>query len=96
MVIFDLKLSYNKNMARGWESKSVEEQQSELTAPPLSKEDLDRQKKAQNAEKARQLQALHLTRARIKEQLERSGNDRYNELLNRELAHIDSGIAALK
>lgn len=83
-------------MARGWESKSIEEQQAEFTAPPLSKEDRDRQIKAQNAEKARQLQALMLTRARVLEQLERSSNDRYNELLNRELAHIDSGITALK
>jgi hypothetical protein len=95
-MIFCFELSYNRNMARGWESKSVEDQQAELTAPLLSKEDLDRQKKAQNAEKARQLQALQLTRARVMEQLERSENDRYNELLNRELAHIDSGIAALK
>ena len=83
-------------MARGWESKSVEEQQSELTAPPLSKEEKERQKKALNAEKSRKLQALKLTRARVMEQLERSSNERYNELLNRELAHIDEGIEALK
>jgi hypothetical protein len=89
-------VSYNGSMARGWESKSVEEQQSQLTAPPLTKEEKERLKKAQDAEKARQLQALQLTRARVVEQLERSSNERYNELLNRELAHIDASITELK
>ncbi len=82
-------------MARGWESKSVEEQQSQ-SSEPLSKEDQQRQKKALNADKARSIQALTLTRARIMEQLERSTNDRYKELLNRELAHVDGELATLK
>ena len=82
-------------MARGWESKSVEEQQSQ-SSEPLSKEDQARLNKALNADKARSIQALKLTRARIMEQLERSSNDRYKEMLNRELAHIDGELSTLK
>lgn len=90
-----LVLSYNEYMARGWESKSVEEQQSQSTEP-LSKEDQARQLKALNADKARSIQALKLTRARIMEQLDRSSNDRYKEMLNRELAHVDGELSTLK
>lgn len=82
-------------MARGWESKSVEEQQNQATHKTLT--DADKaQLNRERAEKMRKVQALQLTRARIREQLERSTNERYNEMLKRELEHVDSQLKALE
>jgi hypothetical protein len=74
-------------MARGWESKSVEEQQNQAQQT-VSQDEKDALKR-QNAEKMRKIQALKLNRARIREQIERSTNDRYKELLGRELEHLE-------
>ncbi len=82
-------------MARGWESKSVEEQQNQSLQKPLTQEDKDRLSR-QKAEKMRKIQALQLNRARIREQLERSSNDRYKELLNRELEHLEKELKQLE
>jgi hypothetical protein len=84
-------------MANGWESKSVEEQQSEqeeqlqIQAVADDKERLARIK----AEVARKLQALKLNRARICEQLTRTNSERYTLLLNTELRQIDSELSKL-
>ena len=83
-------------MARGWESKSVEEQQSQAQqTQTVSQEEKDALKR-QNAEKMRKIQALKLNRARIREQIERSTNDRYKELLGRELEHVDQELKQLE
>jgi hypothetical protein len=88
-------------MARGWESKSVEEQQqmteqaqeaAQSQPTTLSKEEINRQKN----EKTRKIQALKLTQARLAEQLERCTNSRYAELLNVELKHIEEELQALQ
>ena len=47
------------------------------------------------AEEARKVQALQLTRARIREQLSRTSNERYTLLLNTELQQIDSELSKL-
>ncbi len=82
-----------KWMARGWESKNVEEQQSERQAP-LTTEAREQMERAA-ADKARQVQALRLTIARIQEQVRRTENGRYLELLNCELAHLQGELAGL-
>jgi hypothetical protein len=56
------------------------------------KDNLSRQK----AEKMRKIQALKLNRARILEQVERSTNDRYKELLGRELEHLEQELKQLE
>jgi hypothetical protein len=81
-------------MARGWESKSVEEQQSEAANAITSAEQKDIITK-QKAERARKLQGLTLMRARVREQLERSQNPRYVEVLRSELEQIDKQIQEL-
>ncbi len=83
-------------MARGWESKSVEEQQSQATATPLTKEELERIQQLKNAERMRRVQALTMTRARVLEQLQRSQSERYNELLTRELSQIEEELRGLQ
>jgi hypothetical protein len=82
-------------MARGWESKSVEEQQSQAEQQTISQDEKDALKR-QNAEKMRKIQGLKLNRARIREQIERSTNDRYKELLGRELEHLEQELKQLE
>jgi len=84
-------------MANGWESKSVEtlqiDQHEQIRTQEIAdaRERLDRLK----AEEARKIQALQLTRARIREQLARTSNERYTLLLNTELQQIDGELAKL-
>lgn len=81
-------------MAKGWESKSVEEQQSLASQSPLTDAERERMSK-ERAERTRSLQALNLSRARVIQQVERCTNDRYRELLQKELDHLDSEIHKL-
>jgi hypothetical protein len=85
-------------MANGWESKSVEAQQIDQQEEQIRSQEAgdERERVARvQAEAARTLQALRLTRARIREQLARSSNERYTLLLNTELQQIDGEIAKL-
>jgi hypothetical protein len=82
-------------MARGWESKSVEEQQSQAQQQTISQEEKDALKR-RDAEKMRKIQGLKLNRARIREQIERSTNERYKELLGRELEHLEQELKQLE
>ncbi len=79
-------------MAKGWESKSVEEQQSLASQTPLTDEDRLRLSR-ENVEKARALQALNMSRTRVIQQLERSTNERYRQILQQELAFLEAEIA---
>ncbi len=81
-------------MAKGWESKSVEEQQSLASQTPLTDEDRQRLSR-ERAEKLRAVQALNLSRARVVQQMERCTNDRYREMLQKELTHLESEIQKL-
>lgn len=82
-------LAYNSYMARGWESKSVEAQQSEAaeksSAPRvrLSKED---------AARRRDHESLRLSRQGVLQQLERSQNPRHRKLLQDTLAELDQKL----
>ena len=80
-------------MARGWESKSVEDQISEWQAAAkssqkdkLSPQDLER--------KAKRVGIL-LARTRTLTALESSRDDRYRALLQRTLEHLDSELEKL-
>lgn len=79
-------------MARGWESKSVEEQQAEAksqkAAPkaPLTSE---------QAAAQRHKQGLMLSRQRILQQLEKAQNPHHREMLNSALADLDAQLARL-
>lgn len=81
-------------MARGWESKSVEDQigaaeaERDLHAKPkLSAEDLERQTRKQS---------LQLSRSRILSQLEAARNERYRTQLQRTLEHLDTQLSELE
>jgi hypothetical protein len=80
-------------MARGWESKSVEEQQAEFTKSNTTNA---KKKSPVEQERARQVKTLQLTRQYIQQQLERSQNERHKQMLNQEIQHLDSQIAAVQ
>src|SRR5580658_3202715 len=84
--------SYTFCVARGWESKSVEDQQAQaLSAPGPVKPPLT---PAQIATQ-RQRQSLLLSRRHVLQQLEASRSPRHREILHRALADLDSQIARL-
>jgi len=77
-------------MARGWESKSIEAQQSEAResskpGPKLS---------PQAAARMRERESLRLSRQRVLQQLERTQNPRHRALLQAELAALDERLSA--
>jgi hypothetical protein len=78
-------------MARGWESKSIEEQQSEASrdrtpGPPRTPEQIERDTKRSG---------LQLSRARTLSALQTACNAQHRALLERTLAHLDAELAAL-
>ena len=84
-----------KPMARGWESKSIEEQQ--VTA--AEDKEHDRAKQASSAvevERRKQKDGLLLERARIVRQIEGGHKRRYLELLERALAHVEKELSNLE
>jgi hypothetical protein len=83
---------YNSWVARGWESKSVEEQQAEAgitpspARPPLTPAQIARQ---------RQTQSLLLSRQHVLQQREAAPNPRHREMLQSALADLDTQLARL-
>jgi hypothetical protein len=76
-------------MSRGWESKSVEEQQNQAAAPkPVVTND-----RAEEAERKRRRQALELQRERILS--ERTSNAHRRSALTVALADVEEKLAEL-
>jgi DNA-binding LacI/PurR family transcriptional regulator len=78
-------------MARGWESKSVEEQQNEVS-------NAVRNKPAVSAEMRKRLgaiESLRLQRARVVRELAEAENPRFLGLKRKELEHLDAELAKL-
>jgi hypothetical protein len=76
-------------MARGWESKSVEEQQAQAAAPQTDPS----MAHAQEAERKRLLQALELQRERVLS--ERTSNPHRRTALSNALADIEEKLTQL-
>ena len=75
-------------MARGWESKSVEQQQEEAAtskslAAPLTPEQIAREKRRQG---------LLLSRQRVLQQLEAASKPRHRQMLEAALADLDAQL----
>ena len=77
-------------MARGWESKSVESQQSE-PEPAQGK----RQLTAEQLERARKRESLELSRSRITRELETASSQVHRTALQNALKFLDEEIAKL-
>jgi hypothetical protein len=79
-------------MARGWESKSVEAQQSEANEKPAERRT---RLTTEAAARARERETVRLSRQRVLQQLERVQNPRHRTLLQNELADLDHKLASL-
>jgi len=79
-------------VARGWESKSVEEQQAE--AQPETRQNKPRQTPEQ-LELQRRREAILLSRKRVLEQLQAARNMRHREMLQAALADLDARLSRL-
>ncbi len=79
-------------MARGWESKSVEEQ-IELAAEKAAS--LKTEKKVSEAEaaKKRELESLQLSRTRVIQDMASASNPRYRDQLQKSLDFLDEKLA---
>jgi hypothetical protein len=80
-------------MARGWESKSVEDQQAEASRDKASPK--ARLAPAQVAQE-QQLQGLRLSRARVVQQLTAARDPSHRLMLERALAELDRRIETLQ
>jgi hypothetical protein len=78
-------------MARGWESKAIEEQQSEASKPVVSKERLTTDQIAQSRVK----EGILLSRQRVVGQLERAVNPAHRAMLERALEDLDARLRGL-
>jgi hypothetical protein len=78
-------------MARGWESKNVEDQQADAArsrpvGPPKTAEQLERESR---------IASLQLSRARTLNDLQTACNPQHRALLERTLAHLDEELQRL-
>ncbi len=78
-------------MARGWESKSVEQQQDEAQAQQQG----GNGGTPERAEQIRALQGLQLSRTRVLKQLETATNPRHREMLQAALADLEAKISEI-
>ena len=79
-------------MARGWESKAVEEQQAEAAGTVDSKRvRLDREQ----VEKQKRQQGLILSRKRVLQQLQAAQNPNHRKMLEAALGDLDAQLARL-
>jgi len=84
--------AYNRSMARGWESKSVEAQIEESDSETSTNQQA---LSADELHTALRRNDLLLSRKRVLQQLEASTNERYSELLRRTLAGLDLQLGEL-
>jgi hypothetical protein len=80
-------------MARGWESKSIEEQQAEAAT---RKQPARKKLSPQEAVQVRQLEGLRLSRQRVLQQLQKAHDPRLRQILEHALADLDHQIEATK
>jgi hypothetical protein len=78
-------------MARGWESKSVEDQQ----AAASTKSELNQSLTPEQAARQNQRDAIQLSRRRVLQQLEWVQNPRHRQMLETALAALDDQLARM-
>jgi hypothetical protein len=81
-------------MARGWESRSVEDQVQESQDKRTGSEKA--QVTPSQLELHRRREVLLLSRTRVQRELESSQNPRYREQLGRALADLDAQLAGVE
>ena len=79
-------------MSRGWESKSVEEQQAEATRP---KGEAKPHLTPDQAARKREKDSLLLSRKGVLQQIQSTRNPRHKQMLEAALADLDAKLAQL-
>ena len=82
-------------MARGWESKSVEDQQQAAEERARQRESAPQDDSLQARARRERLESLRLSRARTLAQLERATNRAHREMLQRTLRALELEIERL-
>jgi hypothetical protein len=80
-------------MARGWESKSVEDQIEEARRSQGASE--DRVQSPEEKERGRKVESLKLERSRLTEQLNRARSESHQRMIRQSLEAIEKEIATL-
>ncbi len=80
-------------MARGWESKSVEQQQEELSAPRVS---IRAPMPPDEQQRNRKHEGLLLSRQRLAQQLRTARNPGHRYMLEQSIAELDSQLSSFK
>ncbi len=80
-------------MSKGWESKSVEQQQAEASAPKAKNPELDPEARRVEAERKRRVQALEMQRERVLS--ERTSSPHRRSALELALATIEYELEQL-
>ena len=80
-------------MARGWESKSVEDQIEEARRSQGASE--GRVQSPEAKERERKVESLKLERSRLTEQLNRARSEAYQRMIRQSLKAIEEEIATL-
>ena len=82
-------------MARGWDSKSVEEAQLQAEASLDERRNAPRPKTQEDRQKEVELESLQLSRSRLMRDIGATQSDRYRAQLQAGLTHIEQKLAAL-
>ena len=85
------------DMARGWESKSVEDQMEEARRSQAGSQG-DREEPVESSEekeRRRKIESLRLERSRLAEQLERARSNAHRRMIQRSLEAVEAEIDAL-
>jgi len=80
-------------MARGWESKSVEQQQEDRLEQPKEPRPAV---SPEQQERNRKREGLALSRKRLMQQLETASNPRHRQMLEEALVDLDRQLASFK
>ena len=88
-------ISYTAGVARGWESKSVEDQINERKADIEASDNKKKLDRAEMEKRSRRGNIL-LSRSRTLAALESTVDERYRALLQRTLEHLDSELAKIE
>jgi hypothetical protein len=84
-------------MARGWDSKGVEEQ---IEQSVLNREFVSATKKqprtADQVQRSIEKRSLEAARAKVRHEIESTHNERYQAMLTRSLQDLDSKLAKLE
>jgi hypothetical protein len=78
-------------VARGWESKSVEDQQAAASTPPESKQRLT----PQQVDTKQKEEAILLSRSHVLQQMQKAENPRHRQMLQDALAALDAQLTRL-